>query len=169
MPARRTRMLGGAAVLLALAACNAPDARDNPPLPLPGGTRTDSGGTPPGPPETGPAPPGTAGTVLADEHLNGRTVAVAVGQRLELDLHSTYWVVAGSQEPALLSQDGPTRTTVPAPGSCLPGAGCGLLRTTFTALRPGTATLTASRTSCGEALRCTGDQGSYRLTVTIGG
>jgi hypothetical protein len=31
----------------------------------------------------------------------------------------------------------------------------------------GTATVTASRTTCGEALRCTGGQGSYTLSVVV--
>jgi len=38
----------------------------------------------------------------------------------------------------------------------------------FTARHPGTATVSASRTSCGEALRCTSNQGTYQLNVIVG-
>ena len=38
---------------------------------------------------------------------------------------------------------------------------------TFSALRAGRAVVTAHRTSCGEALRCTGNQGSYAVTVMV--
>jgi hypothetical protein len=34
-------------------------------------------------------------------------------------------------------------------------------------LKAGTATVSASRVSCGEALRCTGKQGSYSVTIVV--
>jgi hypothetical protein len=151
-------ILSGTAMLLALPACQAA---------APGGAAVPPGAPGAPPTTTAPAPPGNGDSVVVDEHNNHRTVTLATGQRLELDLHNLYWNVQGSQASELLSQDGPTQTRTPAPGGCPPGVGCGLLRSTFTARQAGATTVTASRTTCGEALRCTGDQGTYRLTVII--
>jgi hypothetical protein len=49
----------------------------------------------------------------------------------------------------------------------VPGQGCGTVTAVFAAIAPGSARLTASRISCGEALRCTGSDGVYVLTVTV--
>jgi hypothetical protein len=45
--------------------------------------------------------------------------------------------------------------------------GCGTVRRDFHAVRLGTATLIATRSSCGEAMRCTGDQGRFTVTVRV--
>jgi hypothetical protein len=52
-------------------------------------------------------------------------------------------------------------------GSCLPGIGCGVTTAWYKALSAGSATVSASRVSCGEALRCVGKQGAYRVTVVV--
>ncbi len=49
----------------------------------------------------------------------------------------------------------------------MPGGGCGTVTAWFNADGPGTAVVTASRTSCGEAMACGGGAGSYRLTVIV--
>jgi hypothetical protein len=38
---------------------------------------------------------------------------------------------------------------------------------TYQAVGGGQATISAARTSCGEALRCTGNQGSYSVLVVV--
>jgi hypothetical protein len=126
------------------------------------------------PPVTG-TPASTASTspvvvppdvsVVLDEQANHTDARVHVGARVEVLLHSDYWMVHGSSEPAVLRQDGPT-VQLSGP-SCVPGGGCNPVMTLFTALAPGSAVITASRTSCGEALRCVGDQGSFQVTVTV--
>lgn len=97
---------------------------------------------------------------------NGRTVTLARGGRLTVTLASTYWSIAGSSDPAVLRLDG---QPLASPGSCPPGVGCGQVTATFTAVGPGRAEVTASRSSCGEALSCTGGAGSYRVAVVVGG
>lgn len=108
--------------------------------------------------------------VLADfvEHdrSNGKTIRIGVGDRVALILGSTYWTIRGSSAPAVLRQEGPAKV-LGSPRSCPPGVGCGSVRTSFTALSPGTAVITAHRNSCGEALRCVGSRGRFRLTVII--
>ncbi len=112
---------------------------------------------------------GNSHVVVAKDNDNGKTVRVSVGERLELILASDYWNVDPSSSPAVLRQDGET-SDLARPSDCptLPGLGCIPEQTSFTALAPGTVVITASRTSCGEALACHPDQRHFRLTVVVG-
>ncbi|PYC77991.1 hypothetical protein C7C46_16735 [Streptomyces tateyamensis] len=101
-----------------------------------------------------------------DEHANGTTVRVAAGGTVVVTLHSAYWSALTSSAPAVLAPAGSPSTS---PGTCPPGGGCGTVTAVFRASSPGTAQLTASRTSCGEALACAPDQRSYQVTVTVSG
>jgi hypothetical protein len=94
---------------------------------------------------------------------------VRVGERIKLILSSDYWRVRGSSSDAVLTQDGRARY-LPRPKSCptIPGLGCIPFETTFTALAKGTAVITASRQTCGEALKCQPPQEHFRLTVVVG-
>jgi hypothetical protein len=116
--------------------------------------------------------PGSGDTPLVvRDGANGRTVTITVGEHLEVILGSTYWTVQGSSHPRVLRQDGPT-TLLPRPADCaanIPGLGCVPVRTDFSALAPGTTVITASRVSCGEALRCMPSQEHYTLTVVVRG
>jgi hypothetical protein len=114
------------------------------------------------------ASPPSQVTVVGEQSNNGE-VDLASDMRLELVLHSTYWRVTGTSAPETLGQDGPAQVVPDPPGRCAPGAGCGVVRALFTARRAGSAVVTASRTSCGEAMRCTPGQGSFRLTVRVRG
>jgi predicted secreted protein len=107
-----------------------------------------------------------ADTVVATDADNGKTISLKVGQRLLVRLNSTYWTYRGSSNLAVLQPSGQPVVS-PSPQGCVAGQGCGTASAAFTAIGPGTADVTASRTSCGEAMGCTGDQGSYRLTVVV--
>jgi hypothetical protein len=100
------------------------------------------------------------------DRSSGKTIRISVGDRVALILGSTYWNIRGSSAAAVLRQEGPAKL-LGSPRSCPPGVGCGSVRTFFTGLSPGTAVITAHRDSCGEALRCVGSRGQFRLTVTI--
>jgi hypothetical protein len=100
------------------------------------------------------------------DRSNGKTIRIGVGDRVELILGSTYWKIHGSSAPTVLRQDGPTKL-LGSPNSCPPGVGCGSVHTLFAALSRGTAVITAHRDSCGEALRCIGSRGRFRLTVLV--
>lgn len=111
--------------------------------------------------------PGSAGhTTVVSEHSNGKTVHVAVGDKIELLLHSTYWNIAPSPHPSVLSASGGQKTLKSA-SACPPGVGCNPVAVTFTAAAPGTVMLTASRTSCGEAMMCGPGQRHYQVTVVV--
>ena len=106
--------------------------------------------------------------VVVQDKSNGHTVSLKVGERLELILASSYWTVQGSSVPGVLHQDGQTRLLAPPPGcGSIPGMGCAPIRTDFSAVAPGTATITAQRLSCGEALRCLPSQQHFALTVVV--
>ena len=103
---------------------------------------------------------------VVDERANGSTVRLCVGQSLRVELHSTYWQNVASSDPSVLV-GGSTRALAPS-SPCIPGAGCGTLVTSFRAAGSGSATVSAHRTTCGEALLCRPNQRSYTVTVTVG-
>jgi len=76
--------------------------------------------------------------------------------------------VTGSSAPSVLRQDGGP-VLLARPGSCpdIPGLGCVPVRADFTALTDGKAVITASRSSCGEALRCNPDQARFKVMVAV--
>jgi hypothetical protein len=106
--------------------------------------------------------------IVVRDNANGRTVSVRTGDSLELILSSSYWNVTGSSASHVLRQDGAT-ALLPRPGSCpkIPGLGCTPERTDFKALTNGKAVITASRTTCGEALACAGRATRFTLTVVV--
>jgi hypothetical protein len=118
----------------------------------------------------GPSPsPGStpeARLVVATDSDNGKTFELHVGDRLEVKLASTYWNIHESSDLSVLRLAGPPAIS-PQPNGCVPGAGCGLAIASFTAVDTGSADVTASRTSCGEAMRCVGSAGSYRISVVV--
>jgi hypothetical protein len=117
----------------------------------------------------GATPAATASNRQVGEADNGRTVSVTVGSEVTLLLGNTYWQVQGSSDPAVLALvSGPTASSAGLT-ACVPGAGCGTVTAVFRALAPGEATITAGRTTCGEALMCTGTAGAYKVTIVVGG
>jgi hypothetical protein len=101
---------------------------------------------------------------------NGKTITLHIGDRLTVGLGSTYWEFTASTSSSVLAMVGTPVTAAPPHGTahCYPGMGCGTVTATFQAVKPGTSVVTASRAACGEALRCTGNTGSYQLTVVVG-
>jgi len=106
--------------------------------------------------------------VLSDDS-NGKTVHVAVGAHVKLIMSSDYWRVHGSSSSAVVVQTGRAHM-LPRPKNCpkIPGLGCVPFETTFTALAKGTAVITASRQTCGEALACQPPQEHFRVTIVVG-
>ncbi|MCA1845497.1 MAG: hypothetical protein LC792_20345 [Actinobacteria bacterium] len=114
----------------------------------------------------GPCPPPAGHTVKVDEAANGSDVSLAPGDHLQITLHSTYWQFTPSSDPSVLAADGGPQT---GPGTnCprYPGSGCGTVTQNYTALKAGKATVSADRTTCGEAMACNPAQ-HYTLTVHV--
>ena len=87
-----------------------------------------------------------------------------------MTLPTTYWTIQGSSDAqALVAIGDPVAS--PAPVDSCHFGGCtalgGTTAQTFRAVAPGTATVTASRTTCGEAMGCVGVNGQCQLTVEV--
>lgn len=115
---------------------------------------------PPKPPEGPPS------ALQLNDSSNGTTVIIASRGQIQVTLASTYWMFDPPSNPSVLAVQGP-RQVAPCPYKTVPGSGCGTATMTFIAEAAGTSTISAHRTSCGEALLCTGDQGSFSVTVVV--
>lgn len=127
---------------------------------------------PPGPPTCPPnamcVPPPTPAPVILGDSVNGTTVHVTVGTRIEVELGSTYWSFNPPSNPSVLR---PAPHIAPLPMvmcPMIPGTGCGTAAQDYIAEAAGTSVISASRVSCGEALRCTGTEGDFSVTVVVG-
>jgi hypothetical protein len=116
----------------------------------------------------GPSPSATqAGQfVMVGDQDNGSTVTLSPGEHLRLVLGSTYWTIQGSSEPQVLRAEAQPVLSA-QPSGCVPGGGCGTASATFLAVTTGQAVVTATRTSCGEGMGCTGDTGRFSLNVVV--
>ncbi len=111
---------------------------------------------------------GGATVIVVRYDANGQAVSARAGDRIELILSSSYWRLTGSSAPGVLRQDGQP-VLLPRPSGCpdIPGLGCTPVRADFTALTDGKAVITASRSVCGEALRCQPDQTRFSVIVVV--
>jgi hypothetical protein len=105
-------------------------------------------------------------TVTVDEHQNHQTVTVHRGDRIRVVLHNTYWSIDRAHGQALETA-GRQHTHGRVGAGCVPGAGCGTATRSFIAGHRGTARLTADRVTCGEAMRCTGDNGVFSVKIRV--
>ena len=103
--------------------------------------------------------------VHASDKQDGGKVSLRRGQKLRLVLHSTYWELGAVSAPAVLRRV--SAPVVNPKSGCVPGQGCGTVTVTYIAKTVGSAVVTAARTSCGEAMGCTGDAGRFTLTVVV--
>jgi hypothetical protein len=126
-------------------------------------------GQPTGTESPGASTPSSSSIHAVGDADKGRTLTVAVGDQVVLTLASTYWRISDPTPAGLLVATGPpvVNASPPGGGKCVPGGGCGTVAVTFRASKPGTATATASRTSCGEARGCVNGEGSYQITIIV--
>lgn len=119
-------------------------------------------------PSAAPATSPTASTaaLTVTDAQNGTSIAISVGQAVDIVLGSTYWIYAGSSNVAVLAPQGEPQF-LSLRSDCVPGAGCGSVSQSFLALSPGTADFHASRMACGEALACPPDRQQFVVTVNV--
>jgi hypothetical protein len=101
----------------------------------------------------------------ASDKQDGGKITLRTGQKLRIVLHSTYWELKATSDPAVLRRVG--APVVNPKSGCVPGQGCGNVTVTYVAKSVGSAVVTAERTSCGEAMGCTGGAGRFTLTVLV--
>ena len=110
----------------------------------------------------------TPRAVTLNEASSHHTVAVNPDTRITVILHSTYWSLTPLGSNLTLSQVGASKVaSVPGTAGCVPGQGCGTLRAHFVARHAGFIRLHATRTSCGEAMRCTPAQRVWTVVVHV--
>jgi hypothetical protein len=129
-----------------------------------GTTAPPSHGTTTPPPPRHPTPHGR--TVIVTEKDNGHVVRVHRGETVDLQLSSTYWQVSRVAGNILERVVDATPRVRDYP-SCVPGQGCGTVEVEYLAEHAGRVTLKAHRGSCGEAMRCVGNQGRFRVEVVV--
>jgi hypothetical protein len=110
----------------------------------------------------------SAGVVSVGQSDNGHTVRVSRGKTIDVVLHSTYWTFTPQAGSGALRPDrAPSVDASPGSG-CVAGQGCGTVTARFTAVGDGTARIRATRTACGEALKCSPAQGAFAVTIVVG-
>jgi hypothetical protein len=99
------------------------------------------------------------------DRSNGTTLHARVGDTITVVLHSTYWQLADPGGGELVAATAPS--AAPGGDGCptIPGTGCGTLTAAYRVASTGSTHIDAERESCGEAMRCTGDQGRWSVTV----
>jgi hypothetical protein len=102
-----------------------------------------------------------------DDRNNHQTVSVHVGQTVELTLASTYWTIGAPSGTALGTTGAERKTPNDTKPGCHAGSGCGTDVRDFRAVRTGTSGISATRSSCGEALRCPDDKSRFFVTVHV--
>lgn len=105
-----------------------------------------------------------------DESSIGKVVTVKSGQVIQIKLNSTFWIEKTATN--LIELKAPIVAAVmPGPsaprGCTLPGMGCGTITWTYKASKSGTATFLATRSSCGEALRCTAANSNFLVRFKV--
>jgi len=112
-----------------------------------------------------PAPSSVGGVHTVTDAANGSTVSLHVGDELRVVLRSTYWDFGPLPAGGVLTLA--AQPTLSVDPSCVPGGGCGSQSAVYRAGQPGRVVLTASRTSCGEALACSPAASRFSLTVVV--
>ena len=112
-------------------------------------------------------------TIALSETSINKTISVKVGTHITLALHSMYWTLLKIPPYQALTQKGSAtlKPILPGPGApkgcTIPGSGCGTQSWKFVASKVGMTHLIARRTTCGEAMRCTGTHGRFEVTVKV--
>ena len=111
------------------------------------------------------APRSQAVTHQVSDTDGGGTVSARVGDQIVVTLHSTYWQVSDPAGSVLVLEQQPQATAGGPSCSSIPGSGCGTVTAAFRVAAAGSTRIEAERQSCGEAMRCTGDQGRWSVKV----
>lgn len=114
-----------------------------------------------------------AATKSINESSNKKVITVKVGTTFSIVLNSTYWQFDPLKSTKAITEVAQPLVAAVLPSSAAPagcaiaGSGCGTVTWKFKARAIGTALISATRSSCGEALRCSPENASYSVTIKI--
>jgi hypothetical protein len=108
----------------------------------------------------------SAPIVRVTERQNKSTVTLKRGQQLRVVLHSTYWEFQKQSNRSVLRLERAPKVR-PRLSGCVPGEGCGTVTASYVAAAAGSSTVSATRSSCGEAMGCTGTSGRFTVRVVV--
>ena len=102
--------------------------------------------------------------INSTEHLP--SVTLSRGEHLVVTMETTYWQIHRPSGRAIRSFGAPVTHRMI---NCqhLVGSGCGTVVETFVAIASGLSVISANRTSCGEAIRCSLDNATWRAMVHV--
>ena len=108
--------------------------------------------------------------VTVTDAENHRVISIKANTQVTITLDSTFWLDATATN--LKTVKAKSQKVIPfgptAPQGCQhPGTGCGTSIWVFKATTKGKASFTVSRDSCGEAMQCTGSNGSYLVRFLV--
>ncbi len=109
-----------------------------------------------------------APTIHLTGEENGSVVHAPTGDLVVVTLEGTSWQFDAPSTDVLVAVGTPRIAVGAECSSAVVGSTCGTITATFHAVKAGTSVITAHRFVCGEAMRCTGSNGSYLTTVKIG-
>jgi hypothetical protein len=112
----------------------------------------------------GRSPPHAAVTI--SDRADGQTVVLHTAQLLRVVLGSTYWTFQPPTNETVLSPHNEAQV-IPRLSQCVPGGGCGSVVQVYEASSIGRSVVTATRTSCGEAMGCTAASGRFAVVVVV--
>jgi hypothetical protein len=105
-------------------------------------------------------------TLAVNTNQKNPSIEMTISEHLIVTLESTYWSFRALVGNVVRSV-GATHTTRSTTCSPIPGSGCGQVLATFVALHRGITTIRATRTSCGEALRCSPANSRWQVVVHV--
>ncbi len=105
-------------------------------------------------------------TYLINNSDNGKTIPIANNiARVVVQLSSTFWSFSKPTNTAVVQMNGSTAYD-PTPGAP-PGTGEGTSSQSYTVVGPGSVTLSAQASSCGEAVRCVNGAQFFSVTLVV--
>ena len=112
-----------------------------------------------------PASAGAAGTRAFGDANRATLATVSVGSTFQVTLSTPNWTFNPVHSP-FVKQVG-TQTILTPEGGCTPGSPCGMTNATFQAVKPGQMRITATRITCGEAMRCVGADALWTMVIRV--
>lgn len=108
-------------------------------------------------------------SITLTDSSKGHLYYLYPGDKVTIVLHSTYWKFTPISGPEYIAQVGAVRTVAspPSTAGCVVGQGCGTVTIHYVAKALGAMRIIATRTSCGEALRCTPSNSRWSVIFKV--